>query len=81
MSMKKMITAILVMAVVLVGVIVGYIVTDRRKQADEQKAAEEEASLTLFDFDADSITSVDIQNPDGHFHVEKQSGWVLTDTD
>ena len=81
MSMKKMITAIMVMAVVLVGVIVGYIVTDRRKQADEQKAAEEEASLTLFDFDADSITSVDIQNPDGHFHVEKQSGWVLTDTD
>ncbi len=82
MSTKKLKALIIALVALLIVGTGAYIAVDTLKSREEQAALNEEKSLQLFDFDADSIDKVEIQVPEGHFTVENSAdGWEITDTD
>ncbi len=81
MSTRKMKALVIGLIVMLIVAVCAYIAVDTLKTREEQAALEEEKSLQLFDFDADSIDKVDIEVPEGNFTVENSAdGWTITDT-
>lgn len=82
MSTKKIRILIFVLIGLLIAGTCGYIAVDTLKSREEQAAIEEANSLTLFDFDENSIDKVDLQFPEGNFTVENTAdGWTITETD
>ena len=82
MSTKKIRILIFVLIGLLITGICGYIAVDTLKSREEQAALEEANSLTLFNFDENSIDKVDLQFPEGNFTVENTAdGWTITETD
>ncbi len=82
MSTKKTRIAIIVMIVLLVGAIGGYIAVDKSKTNEENKVAQENAELNLFNFDSNSISQVEISNAEFQFSLSLGSDgtWSVTDT-
>lgn len=82
MSSKKMLAVLGVMLVLLGLAAGGYALVDHQKKQEEQSAADELSSLKLFSFDENTVKTVSITNPDGHFEMSLADGeWTLTDTD
>ncbi len=82
MTSKKMLATILVLVGILILSIISYFAVDAVKTAEEKKTAEEEALLTLYDFDSDTVTKVEFDTVEGYFCIESVDGyWELTDTD
>ncbi|MBR1528922.1 MAG: DUF4340 domain-containing protein [Oscillospiraceae bacterium] len=82
MSTKKMKALVIALVVMLIIAVCGYIAVDTLKSREEQAALEEQKSLSLFDFNSDSIDKVEISIPEGNFTIEDTAdGWAITDTD
>lgn len=82
MSSKKMRIVLISMLAALGLAVGGYALVDHQKSQEEQSAADELNSLNLFSFDQNTVNSIEITNPDGHFVTELSGGvWTLTDTD
>lgn len=80
--MKKIIIAI-VLLIALGGGSVGAYLAVKNNQNEKQRAEEELANENiLFQFDSDSVTSVEFDCPDGKFIAEINEGvWQFTNTD
>lgn len=82
MSTKKMKVLVIALVIMLIVAICAYIAVDTLKSREEQAALEEQKSLSLFSFDADSIDKVEISLPEGNFTIENTAeGWAITETD
>ena len=71
------------MVVLLAGAIGGYIAVDRSKTNKENEIAKENAELQLFNFDSDSIKSIDFSNEECKYSLSlaEDGTWNITDTD
>ncbi len=78
---KKLRIVLLVMLLLLAAVVTGYLLVDGSKRREERKAAEEQNALHMFQFDVNSVDTVEIQNEEGTFTITRDNGaWTLTDT-
>ena len=70
------------MVALLVAVIGGYIAVDQAKTNEENKIAQENAELQLFNFDSNTISKVDFSNEEGNFSLalSNDGTWNVTDT-
>ena len=83
MSTKKLRIALIALAAVLAVSIGGYVLVDQMKKHEEQAAREEQASLVLASFDANSVDTVEITNADGYFRIaaDETGSWTVAETD
>ena len=83
MSSKKLRIAVIALAALLAASIGGYVLVDQMKRQEEQAAQEEQASLVLSSFDANSIDEVEITNADGYFRItaDDSGAWSVAETD
>ncbi len=82
MSSKKLLRLIIIMVVILAVAVGGYLIADGIISRKEQQAAEEKASLHLFNFDANAIDQVTLDTKEGYFKFGVVDGvWSITETD
>ncbi len=82
MSSRKMLIAIIVMAVLLAVAAGGYFLVDRTKQQAEDAQQAELDALQLFAFNEEMVDAVTFDMEEGSFQIEAaDSSWVLTETD
>lgn len=82
MSSKKMLSTIIIMAILVILSIGGYLLVDTSKRKQEDADLAERNSLQLFSFSSDNVNAVGIQTDEGSFRIENVSGtWTLTETD
>lgn len=82
MNTKKTRIITIIMALLLVGATGGYIAVDKSKTAEENKLAQENAELRLFNFNSDSISKIDFSNEEVNYSLELSSDgtWNITET-
>lgn len=78
--MKKILIAIISLAVIAAGSVTAFLVVKDKKEKEEKAASEAAAENYIFNFSADDITSVSFSCDDGDYNiVRSESGqWVLS---
>lgn len=81
--MKRLKTAIIIMAAVLVAALGIFLIATKQNSDKLSKESEEADKLILFDFDSDSIDKVEINNESGRYLMiyNESSGWELSEAD
>lgn len=80
--MKKILIAIISLAVIAAGSLTAFLVVKNNKDKEEQARIEAAAENNIFNFDADTITSISFSCDDGEYTAEKsEDGWFLTGSD
>lgn len=81
--MKRIKTAIIIMAAVLVAAMGVYIAVSAYNDKVQKEAEEEANRLIMFSFDSDDVNSVEIHNESGDYEISYDStwGWSLDNID
>lgn len=80
--MKKMIIALIVLAVLAAGSLTAFFIAKGKHDRNNQEAADRAADYQLFSFDSDSITDLTLELEDGTYHaVQTEGKWASADPD
>lgn len=80
--MKKPIIIAIVLLVLSLGTCTAFFIVKSSQDKKEESKAEKQKSYSLFEFDSDSITSIDINCDDGEYNIiYEDDEWKITNID